>query len=63
MYIRYFGVEWYEELKDVLHSEYFTNLRKFLKEEYKIKIVYPGHKKKAKKYALTKKINLPVFIN
>ena len=43
MYIRYFGVEWYEELKDVLHSEYFTNLRKFLKEEYKTKIVYPEY--------------------
>lgn len=41
IYIRYFGSEWYEELKEVLHSEYFTNLRLFLKQEKESKVIYP----------------------
>lgn len=41
IYKKYFGSEWYGELKDVLHSEYFTNLRLFLKQEKESKIIYP----------------------
>lgn len=41
VYKRYFGEEWYTKLKDILHSEYFDNLRMFLKTEKESKIVYP----------------------
>ena len=40
-YKEYFGIEWYEELKETLHSEYFNNLRLFLKQEKETKTVYP----------------------
>jgi len=40
-YIDFFGDEWYEQLKDVLCSDYFNNLRKFLYEEKKAKTIYP----------------------
>jgi uracil-DNA glycosylase len=41
LYKTYFGIKWYEQLKEVLHSDYFNDLRKFLYEEKKTKIVYP----------------------
>lgn len=40
-YRKYFGDEWYEKLKDILYSDYFINLKKFIKEEKNNKIIYP----------------------
>lgn len=36
-----FGNTWNEILKDEFNKEYYLNLRKFLKEEYSTKIIYP----------------------
>lgn len=36
-----FGNTWNEILKDEFSKEYYLNLRKFLKEEYSTKIIYP----------------------
>lgn len=40
-YINYFGEDWYEQLKDILYSDYFKDLKKFLKEEKKHKDFLP----------------------
>lgn len=40
-YQDYFGLEWYEMLKDILHSDYFNDLRHFLAEEKKNKNFLP----------------------
>lgn len=40
-YINYFGEEWYQELKNILFSDYFKDLKKFLKEEKRTKDFLP----------------------
>lgn len=47
LYKDYFTEEWYEQLKEILHSDYFIHLRKFLYEEKKDKTVYPEDMKLA----------------
>jgi len=47
VYTDYFGIEWYKQLKNILHSDYFTDLRKFLKRERKNKMMYPENMKLA----------------
>ena len=41
LYIDYFGHSWYSQLKDTLHSNYFNELRKYLKEEKSKNVVLP----------------------
>ncbi len=41
LYKDYFGDDWYGQLKDILFSNYFIDLRKFLKKEKENNIVYP----------------------
>lgn len=47
IYLKYFGKKWYIQLKDTLHSEYFNNLRSFLKEEKERTEIYPEDMKLA----------------